>query len=185
MTKERINKLIEIQKCINDATDVIYRASLDVDKDHEFIFGTSVKPTWAPEDHVHLFAGEIIDIKLKEDRILFRNDKWVNAFGEKIWGVIRVKHSDGSDGITITKKGLFKDYYPTIIYPNSQFSEFHKDYLEAVERQVLDYLIDNFDVASIKSKTRTLGNLKGGYEYGLSLNDKENYYRKTVKDKKN
>ena len=47
------------------------------------------------------------------------------------------------------------------------------------------YLIDNFDVASIKSKTRTLGNLKGGYEYGLSLNDKENYYRKTVKDKKN
>ena len=99
--------------------------------------------------------------------------------------MIRVKHSDGSDAIVVTKKGLFKDYYPTVIYPNSQFSEFHKDYLDAVERQVLDYLIDNFDVASIKSKTRALGNLKGGYEFGLSLNDKENYYRKTVKNKKN
>ena len=76
MIKERINKLIEIQKCINNATDIIYRASLDVDKDHEFIFGTSVKPTWAPEDHVHLSSGEIVDIKLKEDRILFRTDKW-------------------------------------------------------------------------------------------------------------
>lgn len=185
MIKERINKLIEIQKCINNATDIIYRASLDVDKDHEFIFGTSVKPTWAPEDHVHLSSGEIVDIKLKEDRILFRTDKWVNTFGEKIWGVIRIKHSDGSDAIVVTKKGLFKDYYPTVIYPNSQFSEFHKDYLDAIERQVLDYLIDNFDVAGIKSKTRALGNLKGGYEFGLSLNDKENYYRKTVKNKKN
>lgn len=185
MIKERINKLIEIQKCINNATDIIYRASLDVDKDYEFIFGTSVKLTWAPEDHVHLSSGEIVDIKLKEDRILFRTDKWVNAFGEKIWGVIRVRHSDGSDAIIVTKKGLFKDYYPTIVYPNSQFSEFHKDYLDAVERQVLDYLIDYFDVASIKSKTRTLGNLKCGYEFGLSLNDKENYYKKIVKNKKN
>lgn len=185
MTKERINRLIKIQKCISDAIDIINRASLDVDKDYGFIFGTSAKPTWAPEDHVHLSSGEIVDIKLKEDRILFRTDKWVNAFGEKIWGAIRVRHIDDSDAIVVTKKGLFKDYYPTITYPNSQFYEFRKDYLKAVERQVLDYLIDHFDVVGIKSKTRALSHMKGGYEFGLSLDNKDNYYKKTVKNQKN
>ena len=185
MKKERINKLIEIQKCINNATDIIYRASTDVDKEHEFIFGTPAKPTWAPEDHVHLDDGEIVDIKLMEDRIFFRTDKWVNAFGKKIWGVIRVRHSDGSDAIIVTRKGLFKDYYPTIIYLNSLFSEFRKNYLSNVEKQVLDYLIDFFDVDYIKSKTCALSTLKYGCEFGLSLNDKENYYKKTVKNKNN
>lgn len=180
MTKEQINRLIKIQKCISDAIDIINRASLDVDKDHEFIFGTSAKPTWAPEDHVHLSSGEIVNIKLKEDRILFRTDKWVNAFGEKIWGAIH-----DSDAIVVTKKGLFKDYYPTITYPNSQFYEFRKDYLKAVEGQVLDYLIDHFDVVGIKSKTRALSHMKGGYEFGLSLDNRENYYKKTIKNQKN
>lgn len=185
MTKQKISKLKEIFKIIEEAYLIIDSATTDREKDIEFIFGTSVKPTWAPEDHVHLSSGEIIDIKLKEDRILFRTDKWVNVFGEKIWGVIQVRHSDGSDAIVVTKKGLFKDYYPTIIYSNSQFYEFRKDYLKAVERQVLDYLIDHFDVVGVKSKTRALSYMKGGYEFGLSLDNKENYYKKTIKNQKN
>lgn len=176
MTKQKISKLKEIFKIIEEAYLIIDSATTDREKDIEFIFGTNIKPNWAVEDHVHLNNGQIIDIKIQEDKIVFRNENWVNTFGEKICGVIRIKSFTGENTITETKKGLKKDYYPSIYYRESYFSDFCKEYLNMVEKGVLNYLINNFNIEKIKSKTKAFGISKGKCEFGLSIQN-DNYYQ--------
>ena len=64
MTKQKISKLKEIFKIIEEAYLIIDSATTDREKDIEFIFGTNTKPNWAAEDHVHLNNGQIIDIRI-------------------------------------------------------------------------------------------------------------------------
>lgn len=181
MTKQKISKLKEIFKTIEEAYSIIDSATTDREKDIEFIFGTNTKPNWAAEDHVHLNNGQIIDIKLREDKIVFRNENWINAFGEKICGFIKIKSFTGENTITETKKGLKKEYYPSISYGESYFSDFSRKYLNSVEDGVLNYLINNFNIEEIKSRTKTLGVNKSKCEFGLSLK-KDNYYQTTKKN---
>lgn len=178
MTKQKINKLKEIFKVIEEAYFVIDSATTDRKKDVEFIFGTNAKPNWATEDHVHLDNGLIIDIRIYKDRIIFENKNWVNAFGEKICGVIRIKSPIGEDRILKTKKGFKKNYYPFISYRESYFNDFCKEFLSSVEKGVLNYLINNFNIEEIKSKTKILGIYKGKCEFGLSI---QNNYCQTTK----
>lgn len=181
MTKKEIDKLKDLFKTLGEAYYAIGLASNDYDKDKEFIFGTPTSPTYASEDHVHLNNGDIIDIRLKEDKIIFRNSTWVNAFGEKIWGVIRIESSTGEDIILEIKNGFKKDYRPTIIYPCSYYSDFTRSYLDLVENKVLEYLLE-IDVETLKCKTKELTILKGKYEFGRDL-DNQNYYQ-TIKSTK-
>lgn len=181
MTKQKISKLKEIFKIIEEAYLIIDSATTDREKDIEFIFGTNTKPNWAAEDHVHLNNGQIIDIRIQEDRIVFRNENWVNAFGEKICGIIRIKSFTGENIILETKKGLKKDYYPSIHYRGSHFSDFSRKYLSSVEDGVLNYIINNFNIEEIKSRTKTLGVNKGKCEFGLSIRN-DNYYQITKKN---
>lgn len=181
MTKKEIDKLKDLFKTLGEAYYAIGLASNDYDKDKEFIFGTPTSPTYASEDHVHLNNGDIIDIRLKEDKIIFRNSTWVNAFGEKIWGVVRIESSTGENRIIETKNGFKKDYRPTIIYPCSYYSDFTRSYLDLVESKVLEYLLE-IDVETLKCKTKELAILKGKYEFGRDL-DNQNYYQ-TIKSTK-
>lgn len=177
MTKKDINKLKDLFKTLENAYYIIGSASNDYDADNEFVFGTSASPTYASEDHVHLNNGDIIDIRLKEDKIIFRNSTWVNAFGKKIWGVVRVTRSNGTNAIIETKKGFKKSYYPTIIYPCSYYDSFTRSYLDIVESKVLEYLLE-IDITTLKNKTKELATLKGKYEFGRDLNN-QNYYQTT------
>lgn len=177
MTKKEIDKLKELFKTLGEAYYAMGLASNDYNKDEEFIFGTPTSPTYASEDHVHLNNGDIIDIKLKEDKIIFRNSTWVNAFDEKIWGVIRIESSTGDNRIIETKKGFKKDYRPTIIYPCSYYSDFTRSYLDLVENAVLKYLLE-IDITTLKNKVKELAILKGKYEFGRDLENK-NYYQTT------
>lgn len=181
MTKKEINKLKDLFETLNTAYHIIEQASTDLDADKKFIFGTPTFPTYAYEDHIHLNNGDIIDIRLKEDKIIFRNSTWVNAFGEKIWGGIRLTHFDGTNAIIEIRKGFKKDYYPTITYPNSYYKDFMRPYLDLVENKVLEYLLE-IDITTLKCKTKELATLKGKYEFGRSL-DNQNYYQ-TIKSTK-
>ena len=77
MTKKEINKLKDLFETLNTAYHIIEQASIDLDADKRFIFGTPTFPTYAYEDHVHLNNGDIIDIRLKEDNDII-NIKVVN-----------------------------------------------------------------------------------------------------------
>ena len=181
MTKKEINKLKDLFETLNTAYHIIEQASIDLNADRKFIFGTPTSPSYANEDHIHLNNGDIIDIRLKEDKIIFRNSTWVNAFGEKIWGGIRLTHFDGTNAIIKTRKGFKKDYRPTITYPNSYYKDFMRPYLDLVENKVLEYLLE-IDITTLKCKTKELATLKGKYEFGRSL-DNQNYYQ-TIKSTK-
>lgn len=181
MTKKEINKLKELFNTLEKAYYIIGSASIDYDADKELVFGTPASPTYASEEHIHLYNGDIIDIRLKEDKIIFRNSTWMNAFGEKIWGVIRLNHFDGTNAIIETRKGFKKDYRPTIIYPCSYYSDFTGSYLDIVENKVLEYLL-KIDITTLKHKTKELATLKGKYEFGRDL-ENQNYYQ-TIKSTK-
>ena len=105
----------------------------------------------------------------------------MNAFGEKIWGVIRLNHFDGTNAIIETRKGFKKDYRPTITYPNSYYEAFTRPYLDLVENKVLEYLLE-IDITTLKCKTKELATLKGKYEFGRDL-ENQNYYQ-TIKSTK-
>jgi len=105
----------------------------------------------------------------------------MNAFGEKIWGVVRLNRFDGTSAIIETRKGFKKDYRPTIIYPHSYYNDFTRPYLDVVENKVLEYLL-KIDITTLKHKIKELATLKGKYEFGRDL-ENQNYYQ-TIKSTK-
>lgn len=181
MTKEEVKKLKLIISTVQDAYFLINKATIDKEADIEFIFGTSTKPNWAPEDHVHVGAsGMIIDIRPSSDGIRFRGEHWVNCFGHRIYALLKNTHRVCDTFVSRyykrkNKEGK-KEWAIEPIWVNSYSEPYLVDNVVDV---VVRYLLDNFDIVKIKTKTNELKRLRAEREFGFDL---KNPYYKIKKD---
>lgn len=171
MTKDEVSKLKEIISTVQDAYFLINKATIDRDADIEFIFGTSTKPTWAPEDHVHVGAsGMIVDIKPASDGIRFRGEHWVNCFGHKIYALLKNTHREGNNFISNYYKVKNKNGKKEWVIEPTWVNNYSDPYLvNNVTEAVVRYLLDNFDIVKVKSKTNGLRALRARREFGFDL----------------
>lgn len=180
MTKKEVKRLKDIISTVQHAYFLINKATADKEADINFIFGSAVSPTWAPEDHVHVgMSGMIVDIRPSFDGIRFRNENWKNCFGHNIYGALRNTHREGDH--------ILSNYYKTknvngkrewAIKPIWVNSYSDTSIVNNVVNSVVRYLLDNFNLEEIKSRMKELEKLRSRREFGLDIS--YSYY-KTVK----
>lgn len=186
MTKVEVSKLKEIISTVQDAYFLINKATIDRDADIEFIFGTSIKPTWAPEDHVHAGAsGMIIDIRPSSDGIRFSGEHWVNCFGHRIYALLKNTHREGDRFISNYYKVKNKDGKKEWKIEPTWVNNYSDPYLvNNVTEAVVRYLLDNFDIANVKSKINELRALRARREFGFDLEHSYYKLKKETEEKK-
>lgn len=180
-------KLKKIFKCIADAYLEIDKATDDREADIRKVFGTATNPEWAPEDHIHLNSGQIVDIELLEcGGFVYSPERWRNTFGEQISGVFSPKYYDKKGKLRNSIhfcffKGKFQ-WTCQVGFCNSYYSS-ETSYPASIGEEVVHWMIDNFNVEKIRENTFALRNARTKREFGLAY--KSSYFEtKPLKEPK-
>ena len=172
MTFREARKLKRIFKCIQDAYSEIDKATDNREEDVKFVFGTSAKPTWAKEDHIHLMSGVIVNLSLTADGdIMFAPENWRNVFGEQIIGVIGPHNEKGKNSISFYLPKF--EWRVTIGFANSYYAN-NATSKQLHINEILHWVIDNFNIKIVEEHTAQLRCVRTKREFGLAL--KESYY---------
>ena len=180
-------KLKAIFNCIAEAYKEIDRATDDRKADIEKVFGTATNPEWAPEDHIHLSSGQIVDIELLEcGGFIFSPERWRNTFGEQISGIFSPKHYDDKNKLRNSIHFCFFEgkfqWTCEVGFCNAYYSN-KTDYPIKVSEEVIHWMIDNFNVEKIRENTFALRNARTKREFGLAY--KSSYFEtKPLKEPK-
>ena len=133
------------------------------------------------ENHVHV-SSDIINITFREGGIEFYSDRWVNAKGERIIGIIGIipGHKKVKFRFHYVKRNKKFEYTTSVAWANchGNYPDYvTNNYIHNVMDQVLHYIINNFRYDHVAANLRTAKSIIIRREFGLSLAN-DSYYLK-------
>lgn len=163
MTRKEKNKFVRILKLLETAAPLLNEHYTD-------IFGTPEKPTWAPEDHVHLDEGTIIDIRFMRHGIFYGADNWVNKDGERVWCCFRFSAKPEFKWVKRHHKFEWTIPNACVNFDARKATEtaIH-NYLARISDKVLHYFVDNFNELNVECNICSVYNTDARRTFGLAL----------------
>lgn len=144
--------------------------------------GSIVYNGWSrDEDHVHV-GSDIINITFREGGIEFYSDRWVNAKGERIIGIIGIipGYKKVKFQFHYVKRNKKFEYTTSVAWANchDDYPDYVTNrYIHNVMDQVLHHIISNFRYDHVAANLRTIKSIIIRKEFGLSLAH-DSYYLK-------
>lgn len=174
MTRKEMKRFVEIAKLVN--------AVWKVQEDNPYedvkskVYGKTGEWSKTGEDHIHE-SSDIINIDFQDGGIIFYSDRWKNAKGEQISGILGILPGDFEVEVNFGWVKRHKKFEYTVTMGWSKCHGYKdklvSDYVYKIQDKVLHYLIDNFDCDKVRADLRSVKSEISKKEFGLAL---ENSY---------
>lgn len=200
MNKVEARKLQAIYDTVDLAFYVINRASNDLKKDIDKIFGTKEGLSWITND-TFVFKDDTftyknddikeytIHLRAEDSKLIASCEEWCNVFGEPIEMELTSYIPNPYDHGSIKSIYRSKGEYHTHLHWNNSYFISYLPVKNKMEQAIIHYIIDNFNVERVRSRIGNLTREKTAKEFGVYKEVSENYckvpHKKTSRRKGN